>query len=299
MAIVPTARDPQQNTAECLLKKDAISSLNSLGKTSLLITAISQLSFAFLGGISFAYTYKVWAKKKVNNLNKVALALFGKVAVASEFLLSVAVFAISFPWKSKLPFDFLDMYDGNYLYTSYFPFFFHSFILFCFIFFVVICKRSMNLYPLFMAICYHFSWIVIAVFTDPFWAIPIFLTISVTCLFVFLLIYEHIAQSKGNVKKFYFESVRTVVCFWALCGFASFLCFLTFSVHYFLANQTLFGFFQTSLMSVLGLLASVILYKFPGVMTNGEPSPFTLQEMHQLFGSRRTVNFETNAQSEC
>ena len=289
--------DPQLNTAECLLRQTTLEKLEPLGETKLLITAIVQITFAVLGGISFAYTYEVWSRKHSNSVNKRSLILFGKLIGVIEFLLSAVVFFLCFPWKQKLPskihFEFLDFNNDDFLYSLYFPFFFHSVVIIGLV--SSVCFYEVCVYFIFIPICYHLSWIVIAIFTDPYWSIPIFLTVAVSCLFIFLLIHQHIAQSNGQSKRFQFRSVRTIVCFWALCGYVSFLCFVTFTVKYFLANQTLFGFFQTSLMSVLGIIASIILYKFPGVMPLTDPAN-DIYEMRPLTrtGSHRSVRFEDN-----
>ena len=289
--IVPLTSDPQLNTAECLLRKTTFENLDPLGGTKLLITAITQVAFAVLGGISFAYTYQVWSKKQDNSTNKTSLILYAKLVGTVEFFLSVTVFFLCFPWKPKLPFRFIDFAGDDYLYSLYFPFFFHSFVIFCLL--LSVWKRRLFIYSIFMAMCYHLSWIVIAIFTDPYWSIPIFLTIAVSCLFIFLLIYQHIAQCDSQRRHFQFKSVRTIVCFWAFCGYASFLCFVTLTVNYFLTNQTLFGFFQTSLMSVLGIIASIILYKFPAVMpmTDASSDAYEMRSLSRAGSVRSVVRF--------
>jgi hypothetical protein len=298
LVIVPITSDPQLNTAECLLRQTIFEKLEPLGETKLLITAITQIAFAVLGGISFAYTYQVWSRKQENSINKTSLILFGKLAGTVEFFIAVAVFFLCFPWKPKLPsqihFHFIDFSGDDFLYSLYFPFFFHSTVIFGLI--LSVCKNKLFIYSIFMAICYHLSWIVIAIFTDPYWSIPIFLTFAVSCLFIFLLIYQHIAQCDSQKRHFEFKSVRTIVCFWAFCGYASFLCFITFTVNYFLTNQTLFGFFQTSLMSVLGIIASIILYKFPAVipMTDASHDIYEMRNLSRT-GSFRSVRFEDDS----
>lgn len=299
MVIVPVTSDPQLNTAECLLQQKALQKLEPLEESKLLITAITQIAFAVLGGISFAYTYQVWSKKQDNSINKTSLKLFGKLAGTVEFFLSVFIFFLCFPWKSKLPsqihFDFMDFNKDDFLYSLYFPFFFHSSIIFGFILssFKPVINPLRHVYPLFMAICYHLSWIVIAIFTDPYWSVPIFLTIAVSSLFIYILLYQHIVQCDSEKKHFQFKSVRTIICFWAILGYASFLCFITVTVNSFLANQTLFGFFQTSLMSVLGIIASIILYKFPEVLpaTDAASDIYELRPLSRA-GSVRSVRFE-------
>ena len=295
LVIVPVTSDPQLNTAECILRKTGQSKrLKPLEDTKLLITASTQVAFALLGGISFAYTYQVWSKQQCNSINKTSLILFGKIAGIAEFFLSVAVFVFCFPWKHKLPnseFPFSLVSDNDeFIFSLYFPFCFHSAMIVGLL--LGCCYKKLFVYPVFMAVCYHLSWIVIAIFTDPFWSIPIFLTVAVSCLFIFLLIYQHIAQCDGENRHFQFKSVRTIVCFWAFCGYVSFLCFITFTVNYFLTNQTLFGFFQTSLMSVLGIIASIILYKFPAVlpMTDATSDIYEMGRLSRT-GSVRSVRF--------
>lgn len=77
--------------------------LETLEEAKLLITAITQIAFAVLGAISFAYTYHVWSRKQINSVNETSLILFGKLVGVMEFLLSVIVFFLCFPWQTKLP----------------------------------------------------------------------------------------------------------------------------------------------------------------------------------------------------